>query len=326
MGLVAFLIIMCVLPFPLNRLMGEYFVEVVIILLINIILVVSYRLMTTMGYWSLGHVVSMGVGAYAAALLVRNLGWSFWAVLPIGGLTAALVMLLLSYPLVRMRGFAFFIGSFAAGEAIRLAWIRFRYPFGGTRGLINIPPPSLPPVVGLPTIDFWGHMPYYFLVLAVTGVSLFIMYRIDRSQLGDTLKAIESQEVLAQCVGVNIARYKTIALVIAAFFAGMAGVLLVHRLGSIDPHLFIITVMLYVLIWVVVGGTHTFFGPIIGVSVLTLIDQSIRIRLVELVAWRPLFLGVILILFLLFMPEGLESLPAKVSPLVKRLRSRIRRE
>ena len=102
-------------------------------LLINIVLVSSFRLITTTGGWSLAHIPMMGCGAYATALFSGKLGVPFLISLPLSALTAGLVGLLISFPLARTKGFSFFVASFAAGEAIRLCWIRFKMPFGGIR-------------------------------------------------------------------------------------------------------------------------------------------------------------------------------------------------
>ena len=100
--------------------------EIVVFTTINVLLVVSYRLLTLTGEWSLGHVVMMGVGAYASALYSKEFGVFVPVSMLLGALTAAFVAWLLSFPLFRMKGFYFLIGSFAAGEIIRLLWKRFR--------------------------------------------------------------------------------------------------------------------------------------------------------------------------------------------------------
>jgi len=310
-GLVVLAIILVALPFFLR----EYYVDVLTMLLINVILVVSFRLITTTGGWSLAHIPLMGAGAYATALMTRTFGWPFWLTLPLAGLAAALIGLIMSYPLVRTKGFAFFVASFAAGEAMRLCWTRFRVPFGGHAGLGNIPPPEAIPIPGLVAIDFSNPIPYYFLTLVVTVLCLLIMYRLDRSRIGDTLKAIYSEDSVAKSVGINITKYKILAFVIASFFAGIAGVLLAHRLWAIEPQQFGFTNTLYLLVWVVFGGYHTFAGPIIGVSVLTGLGEL----LIPLAEWVPMIYGIILILTLLFLPDGLEGLPRRISPLVERM-------
>ena len=281
---------------------GEYNVEILILFLINVILAVSYRLVTTTGDWSLCHVVLMGAGAYASALMAKYFGWPFWMTAPLAGVTAGIVGFAFVYPLLRTMGFGFFIASFALGDCVRLVWVKVHNPFGGPRGMIDIPY-----VGALGSIDFFDAIPYYFLTLVITLVCVFIMYRIDRSRIGDAFKAIHTDPTLSECVGINVGKYRTYAFVIGSFFAGISGALLAHRLNAIDPHVFDVTTMVYLIIWVVVGGTLTFSGPIIGVAVITIIFEWTR----PLLAWRPLLFGAILIGFLIFLPGGLESLTPK---------------
>jgi branched-chain amino acid transport system permease protein len=308
-GLAVLAVIVVALPFALR----EYYVDVVTMLLTNVIVVVSFRLITTTGGWSLAHIPLMGAGAYATALMTGTFGWPFWLTLPLAGLAAGLVGLAMSYPLVRTKGFAFFIASFAAGDAMRLCWMRFRVPFGGHRGLTNIPAPEAIPIPGLRTIDFGEAIPYYFLALVVTTLSLVILYRLDKSRIGDTLKAINSQDSLAKSVGINITQYKILAFAIGSFFAGIAGVLLAHRLWAVEPQQFGFGITLYLLVWVVFGGTRTFAGPIIGVTVLTGLGELLD----PLAEWVPMIYGAILISTLLFLPEGLEGLPRRLAWLGK---------
>ncbi|MCF8069413.1 MAG: branched-chain amino acid ABC transporter permease [Desulfobacterales bacterium] len=282
--------------------LSEYKVDVLTMLLVNIILVASFRLITTTGGWSLAHIPMMGAGAYATALLTNSLGLPFLISLPLSSLAAGLVGLIISYPLSRTKGFSFFVASFAAGEAIRLCWIRFKFPFGGHRGLSNIQPPRF-----IPSIDFSDAIPYYFLTLVVTIISLMILYRVDKSRIGKTFKSIESQEDLANSLGIYVTKYKMLAFAIGSCFAGTAGVMLAHRLWAIEPHQFGFMSTLYLLVWVVFGGTHTFSGPIIGVVVMTVLGEILR----PLAEWIPMVYGSIIILTLIFLPEGLEGLRDK---------------
>lgn len=265
---------------------------------INVILAVSYRLIATAGDWTLFHYVLMGAGAYASAILAKFLGLPFWVAMPTAGILAGVVGFLFMIPLHRTKVFSFLIGSFAIGEFLRLIWVKVDNPFGGTRGMIGIPIPEL---FG---INFYQYIPYYFLSLIIMLVSLVILFRIDRSRFGDALKGIHDDENLAQSIGINVALHRIYAVMIGAFFAGIAGSLMTHRLGAICPHNFSINQMVYLLIWVVVGGYHTFWGPIIGVTLLTIVFEASR----PLEAWRPLLFGMILILSLIFLPGGLESL------------------
>lgn len=296
-GLIGALTILCLVPFLIH----EYHLEIVILYLINVILVVSYRLIATTGDWSLFHIVFMGSGAYASALLAKFLGWPFWLCLPISGITAGVVGFFFMIPLHRTKVFGFLIGSFAIGEFLRLIWVKVQYPFGGARGMIGIPLPELF------EIDFFYALPYYYLTLIIMIICLLIMFRVDRSRIGDAFKGIHDDEDLAKSIGINVTNYRIYAVMIGAFFAGIAGSLLAHRLQAIDPHNFDVNTMVYLIIWVVVGGSATFWGPILGVTVMTVVFEVSR----PLQEWRPLLFGVILILTLIFMPGGLESLVLK---------------
>jgi len=283
--------------------------ELLVFLVINVLLVVSYRFLTLTGEWSLGHVVMMGVGAYASALLVKRLGMPPLLAMPVAAAIAAAVAAVLSIPLFRMKGFYFLIGSFASAEIIRLLWKRFRDPFGGPKGI-----KSIPEIASVET-DFWAihfyePVPYYYLCLAVVAASIWFMRRIEHSSVGMLFHAIHWHDKVAESVGVNLRYYRMLAFVIASFFAGLSGALLAHYIGAISPNRFDINEMVFVLTWAIVGGTATVYGPIIGVVVLTLINEVV-LRALGLEQARPLFYGLILILAVLFLPGGLEKLPEK---------------
>ena len=291
--------------------------EFLIFMFINIILVVSYRLIAITGEFSLSHAVIMGVGGYASALLTLHLPISAWISMPLGGVAAALIAYILSFPLFRMKGFYFLIGSFAAAEAIRLCWVQFINPFGGYRGLRQIPVLEID-LGDFLYIDLGAPVPYYFFALIVGLIFLVIMYRIEHSRFGFVFHAVHHKDMLAQSVGVNARRYRTIAFVTGGFFAGIAGAMVAHYITAINPGLFGLKQMLFILVWVLVGGLGSFAGPILGVVVLSIIDESIR-GLNEL---RPAFYGLILIITMLFLPDGLVSLPDKVMQGVNWLRKR----
>ena len=290
--------------------------EILVFSIINVLLVVSYRLLTLTGEWSLGHVVIMGVGAYGSALYSKAVGIPVPFAMLLGAATAALVAFVLSFPLFRMKGFYFLIGSFAAGEIIRLLWKRFREPFGGPKGLKLLP--SFPDIqFGDLTVGFFDPVNYYYFCLVVVSLSLLILYRLERSRLGLTFHAVHWQDRLAEAVGVNTWRYRTLAFVAASFFAGVAGALQAHYLTTVNPNLFDVEQMVFVLIWVIVGGTATFYGPILGVVTLTIVNEVV-LRQLGVDQARPLIYGAILIATMLFLPNGLESLVPKVKALIAR--------
>ena len=303
---VVVLIALVILPHFLKY----YHQDFLIFLVINVLVVVSYRLVTLTGEWSLIHAVMMGVGAYASALLSKELGVPFWFSLPLSGLCAAAIAAALCYPLFRMTQFYFLIGSFAAGEAIRLCWIHFIQPFGGTGGISGIPSPELF------NIDFLEPIPYFYLVLIVVTVSLVLLYRIENSRIGLTLHAVHWKAPLAESVGVDTWNYRSLAFIIGSFFVGIAGTLKVHYLGTVTPKQFDISFMVFILIWVIVGGYRTFYGAIIGAVVLSVLDEAIR----DFDVFRPAIYGALLIASIRFMPAGLESIPARLHARLRRRR------
>lgn len=303
LGLLAATAVFVLLPFVFSR----YYLDLSIVFLINLILAASFRMISTTGDFSLAHIPLMGMGAYAGALISKNLGLPFLVTLPLAGVVAMVVGLAMLYPLIRMKDFAFFIGSYAIGEALRLSWIRLDI-FGGHRGVSNIPEPRLA-IPGLPAVDFSEVIPYYFLTLAVTAGSLLAMYLLDRSRLSQIFKAIHAEPDLVKSVGYNITGYRVLAFEAGTFFAGVSGALVAHHLGHIDPHQFELTTGLYLLIWVVVGGHATFWGPLAGVAFFAVIGEWMRV----FGAWMPLVYGFILVVSLLFLPDGLESLPKRLA-------------
>lgn len=311
LGLAALLVFLIVLPFMLKFHQQDF----MIFLLINVLVVVSYRLVTLTGEWSLIHTVLMGVGGYASALLSKMVGLTFWLTMPMAGIITALIAFALSFPLFRMKGFYFLIGSFAAGEAIRLTWSYFTWPFGGPKGIKLIPSPEIT-LPGVGTVEIFEPIPYYFLTLTVVLICLWVLYRLEHSRIGLTLHAVHWRDALAESVGVNTRRYRTLAFVVASFFVGIAGALFAHYLGTINPHQFGVGIMVFVLVWVIVGGTKTFTGPILGVTVLSVLNELFR-GTDEL---RPAIYGCILIASIMFLPDGLESVPSKVREAINRWR------
>lgn len=293
------LIGLCVFPFFARA----YLIEVAMMYFIYIILAQSYRLIVTIHDWQLYHIVLYGVGAYTSGMLAKNSGIPVFLAIPLGGAMAALIGVAITMPLLRTKGWGFYIATYGIAELIRLSWLKFRNPFGGSTGIINIP---WAPEVWV--IDFSEGVPYYFFSLGVMLTVMYLLYRIEKSQIGDSFKAISMDPELAASTGINIPRHRLLAGAIGGFFAGIAGGLLVHRLGAVDPKLFNIVTMMYLLIWVVVGGTNTFWGPVIGVSVMHTLFELSR----PLVEIRPAFFGLSMILVLIFLPGGLENLISRV--------------
>lgn len=309
---IAVLLAVCaVLPFVLR----PYQLDMMIFMFIYVMVVSSFRLISITGEFSLAHAVIMGCGAYTSTLLYKYTGLSPWLSIPLGALVAALISFLLTFSLFRMKMFYFLIGSFAAAEAIRLCWLYFQGIFGGFRGIGRLPAleVDIPSVV---YIDLGHPVNFYYFALIVGIVVLIILYRIEHSRFGLNFHATHWQDLLAGSVGVNCRQYRTIAFTIAGGFAGLAGGLLAHYVGAVNPQLYALGLMLYVLVWAIVGGLGHFAGPIIGVIVLSVIDEFARSQH----EFRPMIYGAILIATILFLPEGLVSLPSRLKPIWNRIR------
>jgi len=305
----------CVLLLALPPFLSSYHIEIVSMLVINLVAVLSFRFIVTMGRWNFAHVQLLGLGGYTSAILVTRFGWSFWLALPLGGLASALASLLISYPCLRTRGFYFFMSTYACGAAIVWSWVHFVNPFGGNSGILGIPRPEAISIPGLLTINFDSRLVYCYLVLFVALSCLVIIYRLEKTKLGNVLKSIALNAPLAKSVGINTMRYETVGYVIGCFFAGIAGVLYVHNFGFSHPHDFGFNYAFYVLICPILGGLQTFGGSVAGTIVIAIITESLR----GFREFTTLFYGIILVVLLLFLPGGLESLPKQISSWLKKM-------
>ena len=290
------------------NLVSAYRLELLTIFLINVILAQSYRLMATTGDWTLCHYILMGVGAYATGILAKMAGLPFYLVMPLACVATVFVSLLFAIPLSRTLGFAFFIASFALGEFVRHVWLKFHYPFGGARGVNGIPKQEIGQGGEWYFIDFWDSRNFYYFTLIFTILTLLILFRIDRSRLGDAWKSIYADRELSESIGIDVAKSRIMVFCVSGFFAGLAGSLLAYQIGSIDPHNFGMVEMVYLIIWCVVGGVKTYWGPLIGVLSMSFVFEITR----PLAEWRPALFGLILIMFLVLLPGGLETLPARI--------------
>ena len=297
---------------------SAYRMELLTIFLANVVLAQSYRLMTTTGDWTLCHYILMGMGAYITAILAKFYGVPFYLSIPLAAIGTVAVSFVMALPLSRTIGFAFFIGSFALGEFVRHIWEKMHFPFGGARGLSSIPRPE----VGQPgdwyyvdLNNFLDITNFYYGTLIVTVLALILLYRLDTSRIGNAWKSIYADSELCESIGINVTRYRVMIFCVAGFFASIAGSMLAYTWGAIDPDNFGMIEMVYLIIWVVVGGVKTYWGPLIGVFTMSLVFELTR----PFDEWRPLLFGVILITSLVFMPGGLDVLIPRTTRFFKNL-------
>jgi branched-chain amino acid transport system permease protein len=293
---------------------NPYFIHIFILAGVNVILASSLRLVDTSGQLSFGHIGFMAVGAYASALLVTKAGLSTWSALPLSGLTAAFFSLLIGYPIARAKAFYFAMGTFFFSAIIVLLLEGFRGFTGGTTGITNMPRPHTITMPGVFSIEFVSKVPCYYYVLFLASISLTIMYLVEKSRVGMAWKAIQQADFVAASLGINVTKYRILALATGCFFAGIAGAFYAHYLTSINPSGFNLFYMFYVLAYMVVGGKREFIGPIIGAVILTFIPELFAM----LKQYQPFIFAAVLGLTAILLPDGLISLPVLIGRRLKR--------
>ena len=275
-----------------------YWQSVLVIFTLNVIMIMGYRLITTMGGWSFSHVATAGLGAYTTAILMTlEVPWSFWVTLFLGAGIAGLFALIIAYPVLRTRHYYFFLSTFAAGEALRQGYIQFKGITGGGFGIAFIPRPE-----GFLGIDFDTTLGFYYLALASALIIWLLLYRFDLSRLGRTIKAVAANEELSESIGINTWGHRTLPFVLGSVIAGFAGSLSANFNQTINPMDFGSILMFKLVAAAIVGGVSTFFGPILGLLYLTALEEAFR----SWAEWVPLLWGASVIAVLMLWSGGLE--------------------
>jgi branched-chain amino acid transport system permease protein len=272
-----------------------------VLFVLNAILVLSYRTITTMGGWSFAHVAIMGVGAYAVAILsAAPFGLPVLLCVTIGGVLAGLVAMALSWPVLRTRQYYFFLSTFAAGEALRQCFIQFKGLSGGTSGLAFIPRPGF--------IDDSAALPFLWLTLAIFFVLAMAAVCFDASETGIKIRAVGEDETLSASLGLDAWGLRATAFVLGSVGAGIAGGLLASYNGIVAPNDFGAALMFKIVASCIVGGTRRAWGPLLGLIFLTVIEETFR----AMPVYVPLIWGGLVIVVTLYAPGGLESLAERV--------------
>lgn len=261
------------------------------------------------GIFNLGHAAFMAIGAYTTALLTIKHGASFWVSLPIGAGLAVSLALLVGVPILRIKGMYFVLVTCALCEVMKLTIANFPGYTGGYNGLRNIPRPTLF------VLNFSNHVLYYYLLLIFLVVSILILHRIWVSYLGKIFQGINEEEILCRSVGIPTTKYKILSFAISAFFASVSGSFLASLSSTIDPLMFGFGASINCFLYMVLGGVGSIFGPLIGSAVAIFVSEVFRFML-EL---TPAILGVVIILVMVFMPEGLINIPKTLSGLLRSL-------
>jgi branched-chain amino acid transport system permease protein len=279
--------------------LDPYFLDVLIGVGINVILAVSLNLVNGYtGQFSLGHAGFMSVGAYLAAAVTvlagprllgpdggtaLQQGWLFFAALLAGGLSAALAGLLVGVPSLRLKGDYLALVTLGFGEIIRVIFQNVEV-LGGALGLNGIP---------AYTTIFW--------VLAFVAITVFVVVCLVHSTYGRGFLATHDDEIAAESVGLNTTRYKIVAFVIGAFFAGIAGGLYGHFKMTITPTGFDFTKSIEIVVMVILGGMGNTVGVILAAILLTLLPELLR----PVAEYRMVIYSLLLIMLMLVRPQGL---------------------
>ncbi len=284
---IGILLVLLILP----QLAPEFYVYILTLIFVTALLAMSLNLAIGHGgLFQFHHGAFYGVGAYAFALILTKTSLPVWVGFIAGPITAAVAGLLIGWFCVRLSQLYFGMLQISLGSllwAIVFRWYKFT---GGDDGIHGIPRPSF-----LSS----SNRVYYFVLLILT-LCLIAMYLILKSPFGRTLQAIRDNPQRCEAIGVNVRRHQLTAIVIATFFAGIAGVLFVVLERFVVPDLLFWTLSLEILIMCLLGGWFTFAGPTLGAAIIV----ALRTFVGKYTEYWTLILGVILILLIFFLPEG----------------------
>lgn len=272
-----------------TKVINNYQQGILMLIMINVILAVSLNLVTGfLGQLTLGHAGFMAVGAYVSALFTKAVNMpaaiEFPIALLIGGVSAAIIGILIGIPALRLRGDYIAILTLGFGEMIRGLIVYMQNITGGARGLKGIESHS-------------NFTNVYWIMI----ITIYVLFTIIHSRHGRAVISIREDEIASESAGINTVYYKIYAFCISAFFAGAAGVLFAHYNTLLDPKLFNYNYSIEMLIMVVLGGMGSLTGSILSAIVLTALPQLLS----DFSNYRMLIYSLLLIVIMLFKPSGL---------------------
>ncbi len=293
------LLLALLLAFPL-LIRNRYYVDVAaltglyVMLGLGLNVVVGYA-----GLLDLGYVAFYAIGAYTTALLTKSLDWSFWAAIPVSAGFATVAGVLLGIPVLRLRGDYLAMVTLGFGEIVRIILNNLEVT-GGPNGIISIPRPWLGEfVIKDPT-----H--FYYLVLAFCLLTVAAVGRLRESRIGRAWTYIREDELAAQMSGISLLHLKLLAFALGATWSGFAGAIFAVKMRIVAPESFTWVESFIILCIVVVGGMGSISGVAVGAAAMIVLPEVLR----GLAQYRMLVFGGVLVLMMLFRPEGL--LPRRV--------------
>jgi branched-chain amino acid transport system permease protein len=266
------------------------------------------------GMFSFGQAAFFGIGAYTSTFLLMNFGVNPWIGLVAGGITAALVAAAIGYPCSNLRGHYFAIASIAFAEIVRVVFNNWKL-VGGAEGL------SLP-MLDESFANFMFHsskLPYYYIILAFLLIAIATCYFVATSKMGYYFRAIKESHEVAEVLGVNVVRYRLIAIMIAGFLSAMAGTFYAQYVLYIDPEsVMLLPISVQVVLISMLGGAGAVIGPVIGAAVLIPLSEYTRITLGHQgTGVDMLIYGFLIMLISMYQPAGVWGLLSSIGKKVK---------
>ena len=257
------------------------------------------------GQKSLGHAAFFGIGAYTVAIAMKA-GISWWVGLPAAMALCFVIGLVLGFPALRVQTIYLAFATLGFNTAVWLVMRNEEWLTGGTFGLNGIPRPE---IFGYSLKD---GLPYYYFVLAIAAIAVGLLWCLLRSPWGKAFQALRDNPIRAESLGIDTRSYTLLSFAIGAVFAGIAGVLFASLVDFIEPAPFAIGASIMMYLMVVVGGAGYFWGPLVGALVGMVVPEWIRDVFPTLANWYLPIFGTVVILMMVWLPDGLMSIPDRI--------------
>jgi branched-chain amino acid transport system permease protein len=257
------------------------------------------------GQKSLGHAAFFGIGAYTVAIAMKA-GISWWVGLPAAMALCFVIGLILGFPALRVQTIYLAFATLGFNTAVWLVMRNEEWLTGGTFGFNGIPRPE---IFGYSLKE---SLPYYYFVLAVAAIAIGLLWCLLRSPWGKSFQALRDNPIRAESLGIDTRSYTLLSFAIGAVFAGIAGVLFASLVDFIEPAPFAVGASIMMYLMVVVGGAGYFWGPLLGALVGMVVPEWIRDVFPTLANWYLPIFGAVVILMMVWLPDGLMSIPDRI--------------